>query len=106
MSVRDGDWVPGSRSDLLPAAAVPVARPPGELRYENLWEQRLVGGDLLHDADWDNSGNLQFDYSQKAGPYNSADQTAGGEDRSLVLDFLSRPPPRTGTSARSPRYPR
>ena len=86
VSIRESGWTLGSRSGLLPAAAVPLDSR-GELRYENLWERRLLGGDLLHEVSWDNSGNPQFDYFRKAGPYNSADQTTGGEDRSLVLDF-------------------
>ena len=88
VSVREEGWVPGSRSGLLPAVATPVLlQTRGELRYENYWERRLFGGDQLHDLSWDNSGNPQFDYARKAGPYNSADHTEGGEDRSLVLDF-------------------
>lgn len=88
VSVRDSGWTLGSRSQLLPAAvpAVPL-QSRGELRYENYWERRLLGGDLLRTLDWDNSGNPQFDYSRKAGPYNTADHTGEGEDRSLVLDF-------------------
>ena len=86
VSIRESGWILGSRSGLLPAAAVPLDSR-GELRYENLWERRLLGGDLLHEVSWDNSGNPQLDYFRKAGPYNSADQTTGGEDRSLVLDF-------------------
>ncbi len=88
VSLRESGWTVGSRSGLLPAAGVPLGvGSRGELRYENLWEERLLGGDILHEVSWDNTGNPQFDYARKAGPYNSADQTAGGQDRCLVLDY-------------------
>jgi hypothetical protein len=88
VSVREEAWTLGSRSKLLPRLASPVPLTTrGELRYENYWEERLIGSDTLHALGWDNSANPSFSYGQKAGPYNSADQAEGGEDRSLVLDY-------------------
>jgi len=82
VSLSEGAWTLAPKSTLLP---VPLGDR-GEIRYENLWEDQPLGGSVLHDLSWDNSGNPQFSYSEKAGPYNSADSSPGSTANSLVLD--------------------
>jgi hypothetical protein len=87
VSLSEGAWTLAPKSTLLPALVVPVPLGDrGEVRYENLWEDQPLGGSVLHDVLWDNSGNPQFAYAAKAGPYNSADSPPGSTSNSLVLD--------------------
>jgi len=96
VSVYEEEWLLGSRSQILPQLPLPGLTEPsspvsldtrGELRYENYWQSSLLSGDTLRELAWDNSGNPRFSYTEKAGPYNTADHPPGGEGRSLVLDF-------------------
>lgn len=82
ISLSEGAWTLATPSALLPLALDTR----GDLRYENLWEELSLGGSVLHGVSWDNSGNPQFTYAQKAGPYNSADSPPGSTSNSLVLD--------------------
>ena len=87
IGLSEGAWTLAPKSALLPALAVPVPLGDrGEVRYENLWEDQPLGGSVLHDVLWDNSGNPQFAYAAKAGPYASADSPPGSTSSSLVLD--------------------
>lgn len=82
ISLSEGAWTLSTPSTLLPVALDDR----GDLRYENLWEELALGGSVLHGVSWDNSGNPQFSYAEKAGPYNSADSAPGSTANSLVLD--------------------
>jgi hypothetical protein len=87
VSLSEGAWTLAPASRLLPLLASPVdLADRGDLRYENLWEDQPLGGSVLHDVSWDNSGNPQFTYAEKAGPYNSDDSPPGSTANSLVLD--------------------
>jgi hypothetical protein len=82
ISLSEGAWTLASASTLLPV----TLGYRGDLLYENLWEELPLGGSVLHDVSWDNSGNPQFAYAGKAGPYASADSRTGSTANSLVLD--------------------
>ncbi|OHD75173.1 MAG: hypothetical protein A2177_06640 [Spirochaetes bacterium RBG_13_68_11] len=87
ISLSESAWTLATPSTLLddPPTSVPL-NIRGDLLYENLWEDQLIGGSVLHEVSWDNSENPQFTYAQKAGPYNSADSPPGSTSDSLVLD--------------------
>ncbi|MCX7030797.1 MAG: hypothetical protein NTU62_11855 [Spirochaetes bacterium] len=82
VSLSEGAWTLATPSKLLAV----TLDDRGDLRYENLWEDQLLGGTVLHEISWDNSSLLQFTYSEKAGPYTSADSPPGSTSNSLVLD--------------------
>ena len=87
ISLSEGAWTLATPSTLLPLLASPVNLDDrGAVLYENLWDDQLIGGSVLHEISWDNSGNPQFEYDQKAGPYASADSPPGSTANSLVLD--------------------
>ncbi|UCF98420.1 MAG: hypothetical protein JSV89_02535, partial [Spirochaetaceae bacterium] len=81
IDLSEDEWILGSLSQILPAEGVSLSNR-GDLLYENYWD-----GDVLQSLSWDNSGNPSFTYTEKAGPYNSADRAANGDDHSLVIDF-------------------
>ncbi|MDQ1323799.1 MAG: hypothetical protein QG587_1134, partial [Chloroflexota bacterium] len=92
IGLSEGAWTLSTPSTLLPLLPTPVdLGDRGEVRYENLWEDRPLGGAVLHDISWDNGGNPQFSYGQKAGPYSSADGPPGSAGPSLVLDVAFPP---------------
>ncbi len=87
IGLSEAAWTLCTPSTLLPLLPAPVTLVDrGEVRYENLWEERPLGGAVLHDVSWDNAGNPQFTYGEKAGPYSSADAPPGGAGPSLVFD--------------------
>lgn len=87
VGLSDNAWMIASRSQVLPALSIPVALGDrGDLRFENYWQEQPFGGEVLRDLSWDNAENPHFAYAEKAGPYNAAEEAAGGNDQSLVLD--------------------
>jgi hypothetical protein len=87
IGLSEAAWSLSTASTLLPLLPAPVTLGDrGEVRYENLWEDRPLGGAVLHDVSWDNAANPQFTYGEKAGPYSSADAPPGSGGPSLVLD--------------------
>ena len=86
VSMKEADWILGSRSLLLPAADIDLSSR-GSVLYENYWKSTVLSGDILQPVSWDNSENPAFSYDEKAGPYNSADKPLDGNDRSLVIEY-------------------
>ena len=86
LDLADSDWMLATLSSILPLHGVDL-HTRGKLFYKNYWESNLITGDHLHTLDWNIPSDQVFDYSKKAGPYNTADKPTGGEDESLVLDF-------------------
>ncbi len=85
IDLQDSDWMIASKSMDLPDNPYMSSR--GNVYYKNYWTESFFYGDILQSISWDIPGSQVFDYSEKAGPYNSADKPQGGEDVSLVIDY-------------------
>ena len=47
----------------------------------------MLSGDVLQTLSWAIPPDQVFTYNNKAGPYNTADSSTGGDDESLVIDY-------------------
>jgi hypothetical protein len=92
LDLNDDDWILASDSSKLPLLAVPVTLGSrGKLYYKNYYEEKTVSSDELKTLSWNIPQDQVFDYSEKAGPYNTADMPSGGNDESLVIDYEFSP---------------
>jgi len=88
IDLTDENWMLGSRSSILQKDPFFLSLDTrGNVLYKNYWKETILGGDVLQRLSWDiPSGNV-FSYSEKAGPYNTADKPTGGADSSLVIEY-------------------
>ena len=88
VSLDDDDWIIASDSTLLPDLPVPVTLGNrGDLLFKNYYKDTALSGEVLQKLSWDIPSSQVFSYSEKAGPYNSADRPTGGNESSLVIDY-------------------
>jgi hypothetical protein len=83
-SLNDEDWIIASESYHLPI----TLGDRGNILYKNYYKKTLLSGDVLQTLSWDIPSDQVFAYSEKAGPYNTADKPTGGNDSSLVIDYV------------------
>ncbi|MBA7623645.1 hypothetical protein ES703_31043 [subsurface metagenome] len=57
----------------------------GNVLYKNYYKETTFSGDVLQPLSWPD--HQVFAYSEKAGPYNTADRPTGGNEESLVIDY-------------------
>jgi len=79
----DENWIISSRSSIL----TEILGNRGNILYKNYYSESIFSGDTLHSLSWDIPEDQIFNYSDKAGPYNTADKPSNGEDKSLVIDY-------------------
>jgi hypothetical protein len=89
LSMNDQDWMLATKSKYALLPVTLTTR--GDVLYKNYWEDRVIGSAELKTLSWNIPSDQVFSYSEKAGPYNTADKPTGGADTSLVVeyDFLS-----------------
>jgi len=88
IDMTDESWILGSSSSVLQNAPFALSfGTRGNVLYKNYWKETFLGGDVLQKLSWDIPSSNVFSYSEKAGPYNTADKPAGGEDSSLVIEY-------------------
>jgi hypothetical protein len=88
LSVNAENWIIGSTSTLLNGLPVPVSLGTrGDVLFKNYYKKTVFSGDTLQTLSWDIPSDQVFAYSDKAGPYNTADKPADGNDMSLVIDY-------------------
>jgi hypothetical protein len=84
LSMYDTDWIIASK----PSDDVPVSLSNrGDVLFKNYWESKTIGSDELRTLSWVIPEDQVFSYSDKAGPYNTADKPTGGADVSLVMEY-------------------
>ena len=86
LDMADDSWMLATLSTILTLNGINL-QTRGKLFYKNYWESNAITGDHLHALDWNIPSDQIFNYTKKAGPYNTADKPTGGEEKSLVLDF-------------------
>lgn len=88
VSTDDGEWFIASKSFLLPDPPHSLTLATrGDVLYKNYWEKTPFSGYVLKSIESDIPADHIFPYSEKAGPYNSADYPSDGEESSLVIDY-------------------
>jgi len=88
INLNDSEWIIGSKSQILTAYPYNLTmNSRGNILYKNYWRKTTFSGDVLEELDWELPSDHLFSYSEKAGPYNTADKPQNGEDQSLVIDY-------------------
>ena len=87
LSMIDEDWILATKSLYLINDLLENLSTRGDVLYKNYWEDKALGGTELRTLSWSIPSSQVFDYSDKAGPYNTADKPTGGADTSLVIDY-------------------
>jgi hypothetical protein len=89
VNLNSNDWFLASDSWDLENTLVPAVSldDRGSVLYKNYWRESAFFGSELQTLSWSIPSSNVFNYSEKAGPYNTADRPTGGNDRSLVIDY-------------------
>jgi hypothetical protein len=87
VSLTDSNWMVATKSREMDLLNDPYLGTRGNVLYKNYWLESFFYGDVLQTLSWNIPDSHVFEYSEKAGPYNTADRPTGGEDSSLVIDY-------------------
>ncbi len=88
VDLSDNNWMISTISKILSNTPYNLSfSGRGMVYYKNYYEKHALSDDELHTIDWSIPEDQVFDYSKKAGPYNTSDSPPEGEKKSLVFDY-------------------
>jgi len=79
-------WIIGSESQILENTGVQLTTR-GDLLYKNYYKSTVLSGEVLEDLSWEIPQDQVFDYSEKAGPYNTSNHPDYSSENSLIMEY-------------------